>query len=154
MARGGVTVKLEGDKELKRKLDLLGRRARAALLKAAEAGADVVETAAEQRAPGPHIAIGNQKVEGGRAEVDIGPDKEHWHYQFFETGATAHEISGSPLVFEGEQGLIVTKRVNHPGMPAEPFLRPAIDGKREEAKDAAGEVFKAEIDKLVIDNAD
>lgn len=154
MAKRGVTIKLEGDKELKRKLDLLGRRAQAALLKAAEAGAQVIETAAEQKAPGPHIVIGNQKVDGGRAEVDIGPDKEHWHYQFFETGATGHEIKGSPLVFEGEQGLIVTKKVNHPGMPAEPFLRPAIDGKREETKDAAGKVFKAEIDQLVISNAD
>lgn len=154
MAKRGVTIKLEGDKELKRKLDLLGRRARGALLKAAEAGAEVIEDAAEQRAPGPHIVIGNQKVEGGRAEVDIGPDKEHWHYQFFETGATAHEISGSPLVFEGEKGLVVTKRVDHPGMPAEPFLRPALSDKREDAKDAAGRVFKAEIDQLVISDAD
>jgi HK97 gp10 family phage protein len=154
MAKRAVTVRLEGDKELKRKLDLLGRRARGALLKAAEAGAEVIENAAEQRAPGPHIVIGNQKVEGGRAEVDIGPDKEHWHYQFFETGATGHEISGSPLVFEGEAGLVVTKKVNHPGMPAEPFLRPALSDKREDAKDAAGRVFKAEIDQLVISDAD
>ena len=154
MAKRGMTIKLEGSQELKRKLEQLKGRARGALLKAAEAGAEVIEAAAEQKAPGPHIATGNQKVEGGRAEVDIGPDKEHWHYQFFETGATSHEITGSPLVFEGEKGLVVTKRVDHPGMPAEPFLRPAMSEKREAAKDAAGQVFKAEIDKLVIDNAD
>lgn len=154
MAKRVVTIKLTGDKELKRKLDQLGRRAQASLLKAAEAGAQVIEDAAEQKAPGPHIATGNQKIDGGRAEVDIGPDEEHWHYQFFETGASGHEITGRPLVFEGKQGLVVTRRVNHPGMPAEPFLRPAMSERREEAKDAAGKVFKAEIDKLVISNAD
>src|SRR4030067_1033142 len=153
MARRGVTIKLEGDKELNRKLDQLGARARGALLDAAEAGAEVIEAAAEQKAPGPHIVTGNQKVEGGRAEVDIGPDKEHWYYQFFETGATAHEIAGSPLVFEGDKGLIVTRKVNHTGMPAEPFLRPALSEKSEAAKDAAGERFKPEIDKLGIENA-
>jgi HK97 gp10 family phage protein len=149
-----VTIKIEGDKELKRKLDLLGRRARGSLLKAAEAGAEVIEAAAEQKAPGPHIATGNQKVEGGIAEVSIGPDKEHWHYQFFETGATGHEITGSPLIFEGKTGLVVTKRVDHPGMQAEPFLRPALSERSEAAKDAAGRVFKSEIDQLVISDAD
>ena len=67
-----------------------------------------------------------------------------------ETGATAHEIKGDPLAFKGDKGLIITRKVSHPGMDAHPFLRPAMSSKREAAKDRAGEVFLKEIDKLVI----
>lgn len=149
-----TTIKLTGDLELKRKLEQLKARARGALLDAAEAGADVVQADADRRAPGPHIITGNKVVEGGKATVEIGPDKEHWYYQFAETGATAHEITGAPLVFLGERGLIITRKVAHPGMDAHPFLRPALSTQRDAARDKAGEVFRREIDKLVESHGD
>lgn len=150
MAKKTISLELTGDRELKSKLDALGVRARAALLDAAKAGAEVIEAAAEPNAPGPFIIIGNEKVEGGVASVEIGPDEEHWYFRFFEFGATQHEIKGSPLVFEGDAGLVVTRKVGHPGMAAEPFLRPAADEKKDAAKDAAGQVFRAEIERLTI----
>lgn len=145
----GVKVEISGDAELKRKLELLGAKARAALLDAARSGAEEIEREADKLAPEPHIEIGDERVEGGTAEVSIGPDDAHWYYRFFEFGATRHEIKGNPLVFEGEKGLIVTRRVNHPGMPARPFLRPAADMRKEAAVKRVGETFRREIDKLV-----
>ncbi len=149
-----LTTRFSGDKELKDKLDQLGKRGRAALLPAARAGAQVIEMEAEILAPGPHIYTGNEKIDGGVAEIEIGPDEEHWAWRFFEFGATEHEIKGSPLVFEGEHGLVITKSVNHPGMTAKPFMRPAAVRKEVEAGKEAGKVFKSEIDKLVIDGRD
>lgn len=154
MAKKMITTSLKGDQELKDKLDQLGKRGRAALLPAARAGAAVIEMEAEILAPGPHIVTGNEKTEGGVAEIEIGPDEEHWEYRFVEYGATEHEIKGNPLVFEGKKGLIITRKVNHPGLAAKPFMRPAAVRKQDAAKDAAGKVFKAEIDKLVINGID
>ncbi|GIV86628.1 MAG: hypothetical protein KatS3mg054_0657 [Chloroflexus sp.] len=143
-----LKVKIEGDKDLKRKLDLLGERARAALLKAVDAGAEVIEEEANRLAPGAHVVRGNQQVEGGTAEISVAPDEAHWYYRFFETGASEHEIKGNPLVFEGDVGLVVTKRVQHTGMAASPFLRPAVDGQKDAAVKRVGDVFRAEIEAL------
>lgn len=143
-------IRIEGSRELKQKLEMLQGRARAALMTSAEAGADPIRDEMQMLAPeGTEIFIGNQKLGDGTAEVDIGFDKEKWFLQFFETGATNHEIKGSPLAFEGEKGLVITGGVQHPGMPAQPFMRPAADKRKDEAADEAGKVFKAEIDKLV-----
>lgn len=143
-------IKLEGDQELKRKLEQLKGKARGALLDAAKAGAEPIQDDAQRDAPGGEpILIGNEKIDGGTAEVDIGFDEEKWFLRFFEFGATAHEITGSPIAFEGENGLVMTGKVDHPGMPAKPFLRPAADNNKDSARDAAGKVFKAEIDKLM-----
>jgi HK97 gp10 family phage protein len=169
------SLKMKGDKELKEKLDRLGKYARAALLTAAKAGADPIRGAAQINSPGGEpILIGNEKIDGGTAEVDIGFDEEKWYLRFFEFGSSTHEVTGKKenyvsfkhrkskknqapeqrkvvgsLAFEGRNGLIITKSVEHPGMAAKPFLRPAADSKQDAARDAAGEVFRKEIDKLV-----
>ena len=143
-------IRLVGDKELKQKLELLQGRARAALMTSAEAGASPIQDEMQMLAPdGTEIFLGNQKLGDGTAEVDIGFDEEKWYLRFFEYGASDHEIKGSPLAFEGESGLVITGSVQHPGMPAKPFMRPAADNKKDEARDAAGDVFRKEIDKLV-----
>ena len=143
-------LRIEGSRELKQKLEMLQGKARAALMTSAEAGADPIRDEMQRLSPdGTLIFLGNQELGDGTAEVDIGFDEEKWHLRFFEFGATDHEIKGSPLAFEGESGLVITGSVQHPGMPAKPFMRPAADSKKDEARDAAGEVFKKEIDKLV-----
>ena len=144
-----ATSKLIGEKELKEKLQKLGTRARSALLNATLAGGEVIRDEANRNAPGPHVVMGGEKAADSQAEVSIGPDKDHWYYQFAETGAGPHEIKGNPLVFQGDAGLIVTKSVQHPGFPAAPFLRPAMDGKRKAVVDETGKVFRREIDRLV-----
>lgn len=148
MGRAKITVSIKGDKELKRKLERLGTRAQAALGRAAQAGAGPVKESANQMAPGPHIITSEPVINGSQASVDIGPDEEHWAYRFIEFGAKPHEISGSPLIFEGRNGLVITKKVQHPGLTARPFLRPAAKSQQDAARDAAGNVFKKEIDAL------
>jgi len=147
-----ATSKLIGEKELNEKLQKLGVKARASLLSATKAGGDVIQEEANRNAPGPHIVMGHEKAQDSQAEVDIGPDEEHWFYRFFEFGAGAHEIkakTAAALAFQGRSGLVITQAVQHPGMAAVPFLRNAMDSKRDETVAGMGKVFRAEIDRLV-----
>lgn len=47
----------------------------------------------------------------------------------YVNGAKAHTITPkrkSNLVFEGRNGLVITKRVNHPGSPSHPFIQESV----------------------------
>ncbi|MFC7323245.1 HK97 gp10 family phage protein [Halorubrum rutilum] len=72
--------------------------------------------------------------------VDYAPDVEF--------GSAPHVITpttGEFLYFEGEDGHLIRKRsVQHPGTPAQPFMRPAL---REHRSDLARNI-QAEIDAL------
>ena len=144
-----VTVKVEGGEELQRKLRRLKGEVNAALDDAAMAGAEVIRRAANSRAPGPHVEAEIVERTKLGAEVNIGPDEEHWYYRFAETGATAHEekpLNREALAFLGEGGDKVVTSVDHPGHPADPFLRPAIDGNVDEANRAVGERLRQAIE--------
>lgn len=143
-----MKVKLEGDEELKRKLNVLGERANASLLSAVRAGAEDLREEANRLAPSPDVVAGNEKVESGVAEISVGPREEKWYLRFFEFGAMTHEIKGTPLAFEGENGLVITRGVRHPGMPARPFLRPAIMQNKERIVQIIGSVFRREVDRM------
>lgn len=152
MRKNSVKVKLTGDQELKEKLRRMGQAVVQINREAAEAGAKVILAAALPNAPGPHLEMETVKADEDQAEVNIGPDKEHWYYQFIETGATSHEIgpkNRKALAFPGRDGEVVTKKLKHPGIAAEPFLRPAMQNNQDQATDAAGDTFRAEIDKYV-----
>jgi len=72
-----------------------------------------------------------QKIEAQRAELGVyevisaAP-----HAQAVEFGTDPHVItpdSADALAFEGQNGeLVFRQRVNHPGTPAQPYLRPAM----------------------------
>lgn len=147
-----VTVHLEGEAELKAKIEALGKAARGATLeRAALAGAEVIRADAQRRAPGPHIEAEVTQAADMAIEVGIGPDKEHWYYLFFETGTSGHGIgpdSGKAIVFSGREGPEVRFEVDHPGMAAEPFLRPALDSKRDMAIAATGAELRREIERV------
>lgn len=148
---GRSRVELVGEAELRDKIRRLGDLVRQANSKAARAGAEPIQEEANRNAPGPHVLALQSKINSteDQAIVDIGPDKEHYYYQFIETGATAHEIKGKGvLAFMGRKGLVITKAVKHPGIAAKPFLRPAMAHNRDAAQKRAGEVFRAEIDKV------
>ncbi len=140
----GVMVQID-DEELEQALRKLADDLEAEALKAAAlAGAEVIRAAAEARAPGP---IEMEVVEADRAHalVEIGPDKEHWFYRFHETGAQPHEVEPSHtggLAFPGEEGEIVRRLIEHPGLPARPFLRPAFDEQQEQATAATGAALR------------
>jgi HK97 gp10 family phage protein len=148
MARATISVKLEGGEELIRKLRAMDRNVSDELEAAVRRGAEPILTTARARAPGPEIQMEVTEKTGKRVTVDIGPDDEHWYYRFFETGAGPHELTGSPLlVFEGESGLVFARGVSHPGMAAEPFLRPAFDMKRRQAEREVGGHLKRVVER-------
>jgi hypothetical protein len=129
-----ITVKVEGEQELQRKLALLAQKAGQIVDEATRAGADVWQEESNRLAPGPHVAQMTTRTTLTAADVQIGPDKEHWYYIFFETGATAHEITPSvrkAVRFEVGADAVFAMRVRHTGMAAAPFLRPPATNKRD-----------------------
>jgi len=136
--------KIEGDQELKAILAKIGKGLLESVEAATAKGAEVAVQAAKQRAPGPFIEAEVMKVEKGKAEIKIGPDKAHWYYIFTETGASRHEIDGHvrkalKFSYGGEE--VILKSVRHPGMAASPFLRPALEENQERIKAVMGEEF-------------
>lgn len=144
-----IEVTIDGGEELLGKLSRLGVGAKAALRPAVRAGATVIQDAANALAPGPHVEIEIVSASAAQVVAEIGPDAAHWHYKFFETGARPHEIAGSPvLAFEAGGNAVVVPSVHHPGMAAKPFLRPAHDGRREQATDAVGDALRQRIEQV------
>lgn len=147
-----MKVELVGDRELEAKL----RQVRAAVGKvlddAGESGANIIQAEAAHRAPGPHIEIEQIEKTLTKVSYAIGPDREHWYYQFFETGAGAHEIDGKvkkAIMFVSNGESIVRRIVHHPGMAADAFLRPAMDNKHDQAAETVGSVFWTAIERVV-----
>lgn len=133
---------VQGDEELLANFDALIEVMESAIVQAGLAGADVVVQAANAKAPGPHNVVQIDKVSPEHVELRIGPDKDHWFYRFFERGTQPHEIglkNRQALRFGAEP--IFARSGEHPGMAAQPFLRPAIDEKRQAVLDAMGRVY-------------
>lgn len=144
------TIRIEGLKELRRKLEKLSdAAAQDALEEAAKAGAAVWHDAAEQKSPGPHIEVEVLESSATSVTVGVGPDEDHFYYRFLEFGTRPHTIKGAPLLVFGEEGEpVYTPIVHHPGAAARPFLRPAADENEKTAEKAAAGVLRREIDKL------
>jgi HK97 gp10 family phage protein len=148
---GTVACRIEGGEELLARLKRLEQAARGAALEAAAmAGAEVIRAEANRRAPGPHVELEASKITDTGAEIAIGPDGEHWYYQFFELGAGRHTIgphSKKAIRFPGAEGQeMVRFGVTHPGMAARPFLRPALDGQKGAAVEAVGDELQRSIE--------
>jgi len=144
-----VSVKIDGMDELLVKLRRLGDSAEKYVELATKIGAEFIRDEAIGRAPGPEIHDVMAQRTASSATAYIGPDRKHWYYQFFETGAGGHEIKGNQyLAFVGNQGLVITKSVQHPGVSAAPFLRPAIQGNQNEITRRMGAAFKRAIDEV------
>lgn len=137
-----VVMRLQGGEELIVKLSRMETSVKTILERAARAGGQVIAEAANSLAPEPLIEVKVVERKKDHVVVSIGPPAEKWYWRFVETGAQPHEITGKPLAFEGEAGLVITRRVSHPGMAARPFLRPALDERKDEAADAVGEEIR------------
>lgn len=147
-----VVNKVEGGDQLLKELAALGGNVRSTARSAVRAGAKVIQGQAETNAQGIGSGAGkhtqskiSQRVKG-MIEAMIGPSKRRWFYRYFENGVTAHEIKGTPLVFEGDEGLVIIGSVQHPGMAAQPWLRPAFDEKQAAAVEAVGDYFRQAIE--------
>ena len=127
---------------------------------AAQAGAQMIQAAANQDAPTPAIETeANLKLSKTAYKVvDIGPKKQKWYYRFFETGVQPFEInmltkrstrsggggrpihsSASGLAFDVDGKRIITPIVHRGSIPARPFLRPAMDSQKDRGHPASGQ---------------
>ena len=156
MASPILSVKSEGGDELLKAMQALKVNVRKSLVGATRAGMKVIQVDAEQRAKtlstrgGKATRLVFSSKQPNHATADVGPSKKKWVLRFFEIGVTRHEITGNPLVFEGERGLVVLGHVDHPGMPAIPWLRPALDSRSAEATRVFGDTLRAAIEKARI----
>lgn len=134
-----TTLVIEAE-EVIRELERIGASVPKRLEAAAEAAAEVIRDAARENVGSQHIEMDTVKSRQYEVEVDVGPDKEHWYLKFFETGAQPHEIfPNQALAVTVSEDDVRAYVLNHPGMAAEPFLRPAFDENQEKAQEAAGE---------------
>ncbi len=138
-------IKVTGTEKIEARLKkmIVSNMIKAALQNAAEAGGEVLLAEAETHVDNPaDLGMHFVKRSKKKAVLDIGPKRKKWFLRFLETGAIRHEIKGSPLSFEAKSGdQVATRIVEHPGMPAKPFLRPAFDTKSDAAAKATGEAF-------------
>ncbi len=152
MSEFQVAAKIEGGDKLLKELADLGGTVRSTARAAIRAGAKVMQAQAEQNAEalatraGKHTQINVKSLARGTIQARVGPSKRRWYFKFFEEGVTGHEITGHPLVFEGDSGLVVIGGVNHPGMAARPWLRPAFDEKQAEAVKAVEQTLREAIE--------
>lgn len=153
MMASGFRAEIEGMDDFKAKLVGLRKDMQAILEEATEAGAEVIRDESNHLAPGPHVTTEVVSKTWSHADIEIGPDKEHWYYMFFEVGAQPHEIKPRKvggLQFPGSEGeFIVRMLASHQGMAARPFLRPAMDDKKDEAEEAVGRKFLEVITKYL-----
>jgi HK97 gp10 family phage protein len=137
-----IKFELNGIDDLYKGLELRKNQVTEMRKEALEEGAKIIADEADSLAP----ENGHIHIDVKSEEAIIGFDKEKWYWRFFELGAKAHTIKGSPLVFEGDQGLVITRGVAHPGMAARPFLRPALDTKKDEAIKIMGEIVRRKVE--------
>jgi HK97 gp10 family phage protein len=155
------SAKLEGMDVLLKELRDLGGNTKKSLRGASKAGGEVIRVEADKLAPDTRykrktVSKASFPNSPEVCEVSISPSKKAWFLRFFETGVTRHEIKAkkkASMAFEGSAGLVVTKSVNHPGMPARPFLRPAFDAKSAEATQVVGEAMRQAVEERRIAKA-
>lgn len=145
-----VEVKLEGLEEVRAQLLARGETVASVLVRAAQYGAGVIRAAADADAPSPGSVTTKTVASGKKVRVDIGPDKKHWYHRFFEFGADRHEIKpkrAKRLRFEIGDVFVFARAVQHPGMAAKPFLRPAMDEHQGQAVAAVGDVLRGAVER-------
>src|SRR5512136_2548846 len=113
-----LEFQLENEEELLKKLLDLGETAKKIIAEATLAGAQVVADVADGIEPDANVTAKLVEKRNDQATAAIGPDREHWYYQFQQTGAKEHTIKAKKaqrLLFEGDNGLVVAQEVQHPG---------------------------------------
>lgn len=174
------TVVVEGGEELTHKLRLAGDRVTEVLPKAGQAGGALIRGFALRGAPGPHIVAEPGKPWNAKeVSFEIGPDKDHWYYRFFEFGVQMFEInmitkrsrrSAVDKRRTAKAGYNVTVRgrpiksdkravkfgagnifssVFRGPMAARPFMRKAVREHNDAIAQRVGDVFKRVLDALL-----
>jgi HK97 gp10 family phage protein len=151
-----VSIKIEGLAEMLQKLADLGVNVRKTTTAATRYGAQAIRDQAEANAaslshkPGRKVALRVRfRKAGSYAVASIYPAKGHAELRLLEYGTGAGRrwsIKGKPFTFYAGSKRISVRAINHPGTPAKPWLRPAFDGKSDQAVAQYGELLQAVIE--------
>ncbi len=132
----GMTVRVEGAREIVDKLQKLGVNLERAQELILTAGAEVVRDAAADTVRGDSTKIADSiHIETlsrtpGKVEVGVAPDKKRWYAIYLERGTRPHQVKakGKALKFAGNDGgWAFRKSIMHPGIKPRPFMQPAAD---------------------------
>lgn len=140
-----INLQVINANEVARKLRELGLEADVILEAAVQAGAEILQDRTNADQPGADNQIELERTRPGNVSGKVGPSVEKWFYRFKETGADGHEIAAdvaSALRFEDGS---FRQSASHPGVAADPFLRPAADEEQPEVERAVGNVFANEL---------
>ena len=156
--RGG-TVGIAGAAEMERLLKLLPEKVAERVTKnALRAGARVIRNEAKARSADDPELSGAVVVRSptqrerrkGAALVVVGieqPVSRRAHLREFGTGPHTIRTKRKGVLADKETGAVFGTEVQHPGTPAEPFLRPAVDEGGKRAIDAIGKSMARGIDR-------
>lgn len=155
-----IESEVKGLSELNKFLQQLPVKMERSILRGAlRAGAKVIATQAKANVPVSSGALKNSirvtgRAKGGKVSASVkaggkikktGQDAWYAHIVEF-TGAVPHQIVsklGGSLFIGG----LFSKSVDHPGMKARPFLRPALDSQATNAVVAVGKYIRSRLTK-------
>ncbi len=144
-----MTVTLVGKNQIARKLKgLSGKVAGSIARRSGSAGARVIRNEARRLAPQEsgnlrkaiNVRVRRFQNKSGfhfYVAVDNGPSAKHdgWYAHFLEYGTQPHEIkpNKASALNLGSSSAVLYNVVNHPGIAAQPFMRPAFDTKKDDS---------------------
>jgi len=142
-----VKLELDGLEKHLAQLEAVKNAAVAAMIEAALAGGQVVADYANQKlGKGEKVVarLNAAQTTARRVVIEIGLLKEFWYYRFQETGTSPHEIS--PETAEALRGFdsalaVFSEGHQVAGVPADPFLRPAVDNTQTERDQEMAAVY-------------
>lgn len=141
-----MRIKFTGGEEIQRRLEMLPREiAGEPMREAAMAGAEVIRRQAEANALAHkksgtlagdiHAEIAKEDI-GAKVTVRIGPGKKGWYGRLVEMGHAL--VRGSRKAEKQTIGQV----------PPHPWLRPALDTKKEEAKQVMAEELERRLERI------
>jgi HK97 gp10 family phage protein len=126
------------------------------LKKIARKAAEIIKADMKQRAPRDEGKLAESIMTSVKSDstidqvvVDVGPSKKtSWRAHFLEFGVRPHllKTKTARVMVNRATGEVFGATANHPGFPAKPFIRPAID----EKGDDAAKLFAEEIHKAIM----
>lgn len=88
-----------------------------------------------------HIIIEIVERKTGKVRAQVGPDDEHFYGLFLEFGTAEHTVDRANAALQTIDGEFYA-RVRVGGVPASPFMRPAVDNGTQAAVEAIADVVK------------
>ena len=158
-----MSIEIVGKKQIAKKLKALsGKVAGSIARRSGSAGARVFRDEARRLVPedsGNLRKAINVKVKQFRnrsgfhfyVAVDRGGKAKHdgWYAHFIEYGVQPHKIKfdDKKALKLSASGSVLRAVINHPGIPAQPFMRPAFDSKRAQVVKVIGDKLWDNINK-------